>query len=94
MSGGKKPPEGGQKKKEGQQQQSPAVESSGLSVSMSSRKARKGAIRGTGHEIAEHAKEVGRGGHRAGKRGVEVAKSKHTSVHDMTMNDLFPRHKA
>ena len=43
-----------------------------------------------GKTTAEVAKEVGRSGPRAGKGGVEVAKSTLKSVHELTMAELFP----
>jgi colicin import membrane protein len=42
---------------------------------------------------AEVAKEVGRGGFRAGKAGVEISKSGLRSVHDLTLEELFPGYK-
>jgi len=42
---------------------------------------------------ADVAKEVGRGGFRAGKAGVEMAKSGLRSVHDLTLDELFPGYK-
>lgn len=42
---------------------------------------------------ADVAKDVGRGGFRAGKAGVEMAKSGLRSIHDLTLGELFPGYK-
>jgi hypothetical protein len=46
-----------------------------------------------GKTTTEVAREVGRSGKRAGKAGVEVAKSTLKSVHELTMSELFPTSK-